>query len=101
MIRATIKSTGQLINKPRFSYIDIVDEDQLAIQRKNEETNKVEQFTIRELFDFFSKNSIYEKNMGERESSITTDLWETWFMGKYIRGKNIENNIIGVTYERI
>lgn len=101
MIRATIKSTGTLINKPRISYIDILEENKLAIERKNEDTNKLEQFTILELFEFYSKNSSYEKRMGDRENPMTTDLWETWFMNKYIRGRNIENGIISISYERI
>jgi hypothetical protein len=101
MIRATIKTTGALINKPRFSYIDINDENQLAIERKNEETNKLEQFTILELFEYYSKNSSYEKRMGERENPVTADLWETWFMNKYIRGRNLESSLISISYERI
>jgi hypothetical protein len=101
MIRATVKTVGALVNRPRISFIDVEDESHIAIRRKNEDTNKVEQFTISELFDVYSKNSSYEQRMGDNENPITTDLWETWFMNKYIRGTGIETRLISISYERI
>lgn len=101
MIRATVKTVGALVNRPRISFIDIEDDSHVAIRRKNEDTNKVEQFTIAELFDFYSKNSSYEQRMGDNENPISADLWEIWFMNKYIRGTGLETRLISISYERI
>jgi len=101
MIKATVKFSGNVINKPLIREFIIEDEDQIAIQRKNAETNRVEQFTIRELFDSFHNNSSYSKTDNDINNKITNDLFPTWFLNKFIRGKAIEQRIIDVRYERI
>lgn len=101
MLRAVVKTTGYFIDKPRLSSILIENEDEIAIRRKNPETNKIEQFTIRELFDSFSKNSSYVRNEGDKEQPITPDLFPTWFNNRYVRGKPIESSLIDIKYERI
>ena len=101
MIQATLKHSGALVNKCRTSYLLIEDETQLAVRRKNEETGKIEEFTIAEIFDVFHKKSSYKKNMGEQEESFGAELFESWFMSKYIVGRGMENNLLEITYERI
>lgn len=101
MIVATIKSTGAMIDRPRISYIQIPNIKDLAIRRMNEETNELEQFTIEEIFDSFDKKSSYRRNEGDRENTISTDLFESWFMRKYISGKGIQSNIISIEYKKI
>lgn len=95
MIQATIKSTGTLINKPRITTILLEDENVVAVRRKNEDTNKIEQFTIGELFDSFYKKASYNQNIADQR------LFEDWFSQKYISGKNIQNNIISIDFVRV
>jgi hypothetical protein len=95
MIKATVKSTGTLINKPRITTILLEDENAIAVRRKNEETNRIEQFTIGELFDSFYKKASYNQNIADQR------LFEDWFSQKYISGKNIQNSIISVEFSRV
>lgn len=92
MIKATIKSTGTFIDKPKISEIVINDESVVAVRRKNEDTNQIEQFTIGELFDSFYKKSTYNSLLPDSR------LFEDWFSQKYLRNNN---NIISIDFSRV
>lgn len=95
MIEAIIKSSSNIINKPFIKKIIIENENDIAIRRKDDETGRIEQFTIGELFDSFNKKASYNVNTPD------SLLFEEWFSNKFIKGRNIENSIIGVQYHRI
>lgn len=101
MIQATLKSTGALIDRPIVSYITLPDENQLAVQRKNEDTGKVEQLTIGELFDIWFKKSSYKMRVGDQEETIGPEMFESWFSKKYISGTGLQNSLLSISYERI
>lgn len=92
MIQAVIKSTGTFIDKPRTTQILIEDESVVAVRRKNEETNQIEQFTIAELFDSFYKKS------GYNSFGPDSKLFEDWFSQKFLKNKN---NIISIEFNRV
>lgn len=92
MILATIKSAGTFIDKPKIAYITLQDETALAVRRKNDETNQIEQFTIGELFDSFYKKS------GYNDFGPDSRLFEDWFSQKYLKNKN---NIISIDFVRV
>jgi hypothetical protein len=98
MIQATIKRTGMFIDKPQFHTILIEDEDVVAVQKRDEDTNKLIQLTIRDLFDGYSKNASYLKG-GSPE--IDSTLFVDWFNSKYITGKGIQTGIISIEYKRL
>ena len=97
MIYAIIKSTGTFVDKPRVSRIDIPNEDDIAVKRKDEETKKVEQYTIAQLFDAHQKKSSY---ITTEIPEVSSDMFHSWFVKKFISGKNIENNLISIEYFR-
>lgn len=96
MIKATMLCTGTFINKPQQYTLFIEDEDALAVQRLNEETNKLEQYTIKELFDSYSKKSSYTKD----DNIADSDLFPEWFSSKYITGTGFQSRVISIQYER-
>jgi len=98
MIEATIRVTGGIINKPQRLKLIVENEDEIAVRRKDEETNKIEQLTICQLFDSFFAKSSYHKNGGD---TVDSSLFESWFFQKYIKGKNVENRIISIEYKRL
>lgn len=97
MIEATVKVTGGIINKPQTLKLIVEKEDEIAVRRKDEETNKIEQLTIRQLFDSFYTKSSYHKS----GDAVDSSLFESWFFQKYIKGKNLENRIISIEYKRV
>ena len=94
MIEAVIKSTGNIVGKPVINRIIIENEGDVAIRRKDDETGKIEQFTIGELFNSYSKKSSYRKN--EPDPS----LFEEWFSNKFLKGRNLESRIINIQFYR-
>lgn len=98
MIEATIKYTGSFIDKPSTTKIVIEDENVVAVRRKDDETNKIEQLTIEQLFDSFLKKSNYLKG-GQGEVDYT--LFESWFSQKYIKNSSLGNRIISIEYKRV
>lgn len=92
MIQAVVKSTGTFIDKPKINKILLEDESALAVRRKNEETNQIEQFTVGELFDSFYKKS------GYNDFGPDSRLFEDWFSQKYLKNKN---NIISIEFSRV
>ena len=99
MIEALITVTGAIIDRPRTVRIILEDEDVVAVRRRDEDTEKVVQLTIRDLFDaYLSKKGAYIKvDSGEIDST----LFQDWFSTKYIVGKNIQNNIISIQFNRL
>jgi hypothetical protein len=95
MIEAVIKSTGNTVDKPVVNRIIIENESDIAVRRKNDETNKIEQFTIGELFDSYNKKSTYRSNAPE------SSLFEEWFSVKYIRGRHLESRVISIQFYRV
>lgn len=95
MIEAVIKSTGNTINKPVVNRIIIENETDVAVRRKDEETGRVEQFTIGELFDSYQKKSSYKKDVPD------SSLFEEWFSNKFIKGRNLESRIISIQFHRV
>jgi hypothetical protein len=95
MIEAVIKSTGNIVGKPVVNRVIIENESDVAVRRKDEETGKIEQFTIGELFNSYNRKSSYLKN--EPDPS----LFESWFSGKYIKGRNLESRIISIQFYRV
>lgn len=98
MIEATITITSGIINKPQTLKLIVENEEEIAVRRKDEETNRIEQLTIRQLFDSFFKKSSYDKSGAEE---IDSGLFESWFFQKHLKGKNIENRIISISYKRV
>lgn len=98
MIEATIKVTSGIVNKPQTLTLIVENEDEIAVRRKDEETNKIEQLTIRQLFDSFFKKSSYNRSGSE---DVDSNLFESWFHQKHIKGKNIENRLISISYKRV
>jgi len=95
MIEAVIKSTGNIVGKPVVNRIIIENEGDVAVRRKDEETGKIEQFTIGELFDSYNHKSSYKKN------EPSPSLFEDWFSSKYIKGRNLESRIISIQFYRV
>lgn len=98
MIEAIIKSTGALIDRPRISRIVIENESVIAVKRKNEETEKIEQLTIAQLFDSFLKTSNYLSSV---QTEPESKLFEEWFSEKYIKGRSLETSLISLQFRRI
>lgn len=98
MIEAIIKSSGVLINTPRITRIVIENENDIAVKRKNEDTEKIEQLTIAQLFDSFLKKSNY---LSSTQTEPDTKLFEDWFSQKYIKGKSLETSLINIEFRRI
>jgi hypothetical protein len=96
MIYAIIKSTGQLIDRPRSQRINIPNENEVAFRWKNEDTEKTGQLTIAELYDACIVKSSYEKKSPDVE--IHPGMFHAWFVKKFITGKSIENNLLGIEY---
>jgi hypothetical protein len=92
MIEAVIKSTGNIVGKPVINRIIIENESDIAVRRKDDETGKIEQFTIGELFNSYNKKSSY------RKSEPDPSLFEEWFGNKFIKGRNLEGRIISIQF---
>lgn len=97
MIKVTMLCAGTFVNKPQEYTLLIDNEDDLAVQRINEETEKLEQYTIRQLFDSYIKKSSYVKDTTVADS----DLFPEWFSKKYIDGTGFQQRIISLSYERV
>lgn len=98
MIEALITVTGAMINRPRTVRIVIADETVVAVRRRDEDTDKVIQLTIQDLFDgYLAKGSYIKADVGE----VDPALFQDWFSTKYIVGKNIQNSIIGIQFNRL
>lgn len=95
MIEAVIKSTGSIIGKPVVNRIIIENESDIAVRRKDDETGRIEQFTVGELFNSYNKKSSYRKN--EPDPS----LFMEWFSNKFIKGRNLESRIIDIQFYRV
>lgn len=95
MIEAVIKSTGNIVGKPVVNRVILDNESDIAVRRKDEETGKIEQFTIGELFDSYNRKSSYRKD------EPPPSLFEDWFSSKYIRGRNLESRIISIDFHRV
>lgn len=96
MIEAIIKSSGSIINKPVIHRVIIEDETAIAVKRKDEETNKVEQLTIAQLFDSFLRKSSYTINGIEVDSKLFTE----WFNQKHLN-KSLQSRLISIDFRRI
>lgn len=96
MIEAIIKTTGAFIDRPSITKILLENEKEVAVRRKDDETNKIEQFTIGELFDSHLKRGHYSLTGG-----LASDLFEDWFTSKFIKGKSLETRIISIEYKRV
>jgi hypothetical protein len=92
MIEAVIKSTGNIVGKPVINRIIIENESDIAVRRKDDETGKIEQFTIGELFNSYNKKSSY------RKSEPDPSLFEEWFGNKFIKGRGLESRIISIQF---
>lgn len=100
MIRATIKITGVLVDKPRTVFLDFEETD-LAIERRNEDTGKLQKLYVGELYDVFRKKSAYIKSSDDPEDHVTPELFEQWFRQKHLNGKHWYERIISIGYERL
>lgn len=96
MIYAIIKSTGQLIDKPRIQRINIPNEHDIAFRWRNEDTEKSGQLTIAELYDACMVKSSYTKT--SPDVVIDPGMFHAWFVKKFITGKSIESNLLGIEY---
>jgi len=97
MIEVIIKSSGMMVNKPRISRILLEDEDAVAVRRRDEETNKVEQLTIGQLYDAHERKCTYVKGQVDQDSHLFND----WFSQKYLKGTSLETSVIGIEYRRL
>lgn len=97
MIEAILTICGFDINKPKTFSI-FVDEKKLAIERKNEATNRYERLTVGELYDIFRKNSSYIRDASDPSEHVTPEHFETWFRSKYIIGTSHEFNLLKLEF---
>ena len=100
MIRATITYPGVFIDKPAMSIIDF-DENEIALEKKNEETGKFEKFTISDIFDIFQKKRVFIKENIDIEDQVDYTYFETWFYEKHLRNKPYYNRILNITFNKI
>jgi len=99
MIEAILTISGFNINKPITRYINI-DEKMLAVERKNEQTNKYVRLTVGELYDIFRKNASYTPDASDPSDHITPEHFRTWFQAKYVIGKPWEFNLINLEFKQ-
>jgi hypothetical protein len=97
MIEAKLTLSGFDINKPLTRYIH-VDESVLAIERKDEQTNRYVRLTVGELYDIFRKNSSYVRDASDPTEHVTSEHFETWFRTKYIMGKPWEFTLLNLEF---
>lgn len=114
MIRATIKLVGFFIDKPKYYHIDISEND-VAMEKKNETTNRYETVTVGRLFDIYKSKGSYLKSQITKEDKIsgvkqdapdpedhlTRDYFETWFREKHLKGKSWETTILSIDFTQI
>lgn len=98
MIKAIITLNSGQINKHITKEIVLPDERTIAIRRKNEETNKIEEITVGDLFDLFSNRKLYKKTGPLVDMDF--NMFYEWFTAKYISGKSIQSSIINIKFEQ-
>jgi len=100
MIKAVATITGAKVDEPRTVELFIDYESVIAVKRRNEETKKLEQYTIEQLFDAYKAqtHSSYKKF---NDPMVDDDLFTAWFSQKYIKDTNIEHVLLSLTFERV
>lgn len=99
MIDITIKLTGFFVDRPTYKYLTL-EEDSLAMEKKNETTGKFETLTVGHLYNIFATKRTYEKSSIDPEEQPTEDLFENWFREKYLRKEPWENRILSIEYKK-
>jgi hypothetical protein len=100
MIRATIKYPGIFIDKPHTTIIEF-SEDDIAMEKKNEDTGRFEKLTVGQIFDVFFSRRTYIRDNREPEDIIDHTYFEMWFNEKHIKNKPYHNRIIDLKFEKI
>tara|TARA_R110000868_G_scaffold410415_1_gene698390 strand:- start:52 stop:351 length:300 start_codon:yes stop_codon:yes gene_type:complete len=97
MIVATLILNGFFVNKPRIFNIEM-DEDDIAMEKKNETTGKHEKLKIGQLYSIFSRKQDYIRDASDPEDHITPEYFEMWFYEKFIKNSGLQ--IISITYDQ-
>lgn len=100
MIRAVIKFPGIFVDKPHTDVIEL-DETQVALEHKNENTGKFEKLTIDQLFTAYLKRHYLVRGADESENIIDHTFFEFWFFEKHLKNKPYHNRILDMQFERI
>ena len=100
MIEVSIYNTGFFIDKPSKKTILLSEED-VALEKKNEATNKLEKKTVGQIFDLWSKQADYIKDASDPEDQLSADIFPIYVFEKYIKGKPGSNSITKIEYKRI
>lgn len=99
MIKATLKTTGLMVDQPRVNYLTIDNEDEIAVKKRDEETDKLIQLTIGQLYDAYIHPMSYDKTADG--VYIEPSLFLSWFNSKYITGKGIQTSILSLEFKRL
>lgn len=100
MIKATIKYPGIFIDRPHTSEI-IFSEDDVAMEKKNEDTGKFEKLSVGQLFDIYQNRYSYIRSSQDPEDTIDHTYFELWFNEKHIKNKPYNNRILELKFEKI
>lgn len=100
MIKAIITLNSGKINNYLRKEVVLPPEDTIAIQRRDDETKKIEEVTIGELYELFSKRSLYSKSGDRILTEMDFNMFYEWFNAKYIQGKSIQSSIVDIKFEQ-
>lgn len=100
MIKIELKLTGNLVDKPFYKSM-IVNENDIALERKNEATGKFEKITVGRLFAIHSHKADYITDSSEPEDHLTPAHFEQWVWEKYLKESTLSSRIIAITYTQI
>jgi predicted metal-dependent hydrolase len=99
MIKATVKNSSLFVDKPKKTVI-MLNEKDVALERKNEQTNKLQKITVGELYNLWYLGHDYIKVAVDPSDQITAKMFMDWFSAKHLHNKPIGNNIIGIEFEK-
>ena len=97
MIIAEILYSGALIDKPKIRRFSLLEND-IALERKNEDTGKIEKLTVGELYSIFSSKGSYETRYKDLETEVPKEYFDAWFREKYLKGTALDSRIISIKY---
>ena len=100
MIRATVKYPGIFVDRPHAATIEF-SEDDVAMEKKNEETGRFEKLTVGMLYDLYSNRNTYLRTNIDPDDLIDHSFFEMWFFEKHLKNKPYHNKILDLRFEKI
>lgn len=100
MIEATVSYIGTFIDRPNTVRFTFAEKD-IAMERKNETTGKLEKITVGELYNVFSKRNEYIRDSSDPEERIDPSFFESWFYYKFIADKHFRDKIVTQSFKQI